>query len=287
MRWPGDHSALPLRRAVLPEPLPEGAAEAARLVLGRSSTMPGRWRLLEFRPSLFGAIRIFESLSDGSRLYLEDGAFQSHARPDGHSRFTYIAAIRAILLAAGTQRLAVLGGAGGTLATLMARSGVGDIEIVEVNPDAEDIARRYFWLSPQVRWTLQDAAEWAEEQDGGRLDAIVLDAFDNYGTPPHLSTPAFFHRLATLLAPGGTLIVNAVVPHQTDPLAEEIGERIAATGLRTQLLDGGEPGERNVLVVGGDLPTIRLPRGDEPSELWPELRGLRWRRQAKGICGEG
>src|SRR5579863_8530437 len=84
---------------------------------------PGTVRL-DHRVCAFGTFDIIERSSDGARLYLQNEQLQCLARPGGVSLFGYVQAMRAILLQVGARRVAVLGAAGGTLGTMLARDGL-------------------------------------------------------------------------------------------------------------------------------------------------------------------
>src|SRR5271170_1733301 len=159
----------------------DGAARAAR--------QAGSFRL-ERVVSRFGTIDIVERRSDGARLYLQDEQLQSFARPGGVSLFPYIQAMRSILVQARAQRIAVLGAAGGTLATMMAQSGAQPV-LVDINPDAFALAKKYFWLAPSVECVVADARRFLSSGTD-LFDAIVLDAFGSDDMPAHLATVGFF-----------------------------------------------------------------------------------------------
>ena len=236
------------------------------------------WRLLAEHGGGESPIHIFENAADGARLYVERGAVQSHALPGGESLFPYVRGARDLLLRAGARRVAILGGAGGTLATMLARRGIGCV-LVDLNPAAFAVAREYFWLAPSVECSVADARAYLEECREGepRFDAIVLDAYDLDGRlPPHLADEGFFRLARRSLAGSGLLVVNVFAEGRDDPVADRLAENIAAAGLPASILedDGPAPGERNVgpvfernmLVVGGPFRRswLPLPAGAPP-----------------------
>jgi len=243
---------------VVPAPRPTGAFRLERVV------------------SRFGTIDIVERRSDGARLYLQGEQLQSMARPGGVSLFPYVQAMRSILLHSRAQRIAVLGAAGGTLGTMMAIGGAQPV-LVDINPDAFALAKKYFWLAPSVDCVVADARRFLS--DGTELfDAIVLDAFGSDDMPDHLTTVGFFSLARKRLLPQGLLVVNAPVNRRQRSRAESLSAAIAATGFPLTVFDDPQQTCRNTLIVGGYLPDIELPMGDEPAETRRELTTLKLRR---------
>jgi predicted membrane-bound spermidine synthase len=231
---------------------------------------------LERRVGPFGTIDIIERRSDGARLYLQNEQMQSFARPGGVSLFPYIQAIRSILLQTKAQRIAMLGAAGGTLATMMAQSGAQPV-LVDINPDAFALAKKYFWLAPSVECVVADARRFLSSGTD-LFDAIVLDAFGSDDMPGHLSTVGFFSLARKRLLPQGLLVVNAPIDRRQRSLVGSLSVAIAASGLPVTVFDDPQQTCRNALVVGGYLPDIELVIGDEPAETRREIMSLRQRR---------
>ena len=230
-------------------------------------------RRLERVVSRFGTIDVVERGSDGARLYLQDEQLQSFARPGGVSLFAYVQAMRSVLLQSCAQRIAVLGAAGGTLGTMMAQRGASPV-LVDINPDAFALAKKYFWLAPRVGCVVADAHRFL--RDGAELfDAIVLDAFGGDDMPAHLTTVSFFSLARRRLLPQGLLMVNAPVDRRQRSRADSLAAAIAACGFPVTVFDGPRQICRNILIVGGYLPDIALPIGDEPPETLRELASLR------------
>lgn len=232
--------------------------------------------LLERRVGRFGTIEVLERRSDGARLYLQNEQLQSFAQPGGVSLFAYIQAMRSILLQAGARRIAVLGCGGGTLGTMLAQRGAEPV-LVDINPDAFELARKYFWLAPGVECVEADARRFLA--DGTTLfDAIALDAFGSDDMPEHLTSVGFFSLARKRLLPQGLLVVNAPVLRNQDSRVGSLAAAIAAVGMPVSVFDGPVHTCRNAILVGGPLPEIALPLGDEPLETRRELNSLK-RRQ--------
>jgi len=250
------------------------------------------WRLLaEHAPEpAAGAaagepIRVFENTGDGARLYVEGDVVQSHALPGGESLVPYVRAMRDLLRLAGARRVALLGGAGGTLATMLARHGAACV-VVDVNPAAFAVGRAYFWLPPAVECVAADAGAWlaaggadAAPFDAPLFDAIVLDAYGPDGrVPAHLAGADFFRLARRRLAPGGLVVANAYAEDAEDRLPDGMAAAMAAAGLPAVILDGGEGEEgNNILVVGGRFFAgwLPLPRDDRAGAAWYDAERFR------------
>ncbi|NBC31861.1 MAG: methyltransferase domain-containing protein [Alphaproteobacteria bacterium] len=221
------------------------------------------------------------------RLYLEENQIQS-ARGFGlpGSPMQYVAISQALIAASVPRagRVLVLGLAGGMAASHLARAGHA-VEAVEINARAVDVARRWFDLAPEVAVTVGDARRFVDGC-GARYDAIFVDVFSGLHTPEHLVTREFFAAAAGCLAPGGVIVVNAVVP----PLATRPARRLVAalaaaagTDVAVYQHERGEAGRHNrVLWVrpdGGAPPTLALPEypvrlfAREAREIAPQVVG--------------
>ncbi|MBI3514562.1 MAG: fused MFS/spermidine synthase [Proteobacteria bacterium] len=236
---------------------------------------PPGGRCLERRVTRFGTIDIIERGADGARLYLQNDQVQSFAQPGGNSLVAYVQAMRSVLLQSRIQRVAVLGAAGGTLGTMLTRDGAEPI-LVDINPEAFELARQYFWLAPAAACVVADARRFLD--DGTELfDAIVLDAFGGGDMPPHLATIDFFSLARRRLLPQGLLLVNAPVERRQRSSVPSLSRDLAASGFAVTIFEGPPWLCRNSLIVGGYVPEVALALGDEPAETRRELMSLRRR----------
>ena len=239
--------------------------------------LPGGGIHLERRVGGFGTIDIVERPSDGARLYLQNAQLQSLARPDGASLLAYNQAIRGVLLQVGCRRVAILGAAGSTLGTMLARDGATPV-LVDINPDAFELAEKYFWLAPTVERVVADAHDFLSR--GTELfDAIVLDTFDGGETPPHLMTVGFFGLARRRLLPQGLLLLNVPAHRGQPPRTVGPATLMVVAGFPVTVLEGPTQICRNALVIGGPLPDVALPVGDEPAETIRDLSNLRVTRR--------
>ncbi|GGK35856.1 fused MFS/spermidine synthase [Salinarimonas ramus] len=208
------------------------------------------------------------------RLYLEENQVQSAASEGLPGTPLLYAAITEALVDATVPaggRVLLLGLAGGTIASDLARAGFA-VEAVDVNPDAARIAARWFDLSPDVAVSIADARR-ALETCAGPYDAVVLDVYSGLEIPEHLVTRETFDAAAACLAPGGAMIVNAVLPGlDARPTRRLLAALAAATGGSIALYEDarGTDGRLNRMLLAGapaaDPPTLAID--DYPSDLF-------------------
>jgi spermidine synthase len=146
-------------------------------------------RLAEYQ-SQFGVITILKKKRTGSLSYNQDGFVQSEIDGNNVSLASYIHAIHGLLCQAKSQDVLMIGCGGGTLATMLSRSG-RDVTVVDVNPQAFSLAREYFGLPEGVACRVADGCEFLLTNTR-KYDAIVVDAFAGDHIPAHIRSLAFF-----------------------------------------------------------------------------------------------
>ncbi|EKV32949.1 hypothetical protein C882_0032 [Caenispirillum salinarum AK4] len=173
------------------------------------------------------------------RLYLEENQMQSAAARDGApgGPLFYQAVAEEVLMemVPVNGRILVLGLAGGTLATTLADSG-RQVEAVDINPHAPEIAARWFGFDrDRIPVTIGDARRILRQcRNGGRggYDAILFDVFSGLSVPDHLITRETFALAAACLAPDGVVVANTIVPprdtHPTRRLMAAMAEGVGA-----------------------------------------------------------
>jgi len=153
----------------------------------------------------FGEIRIKERVRDGARLYCIGEGVHTMTR-DGTSLFGYVHAMK--LLLGEADNVLMIGGGGGSLATMLARRNRKST-VVDTDPAAEVLAKEYFHLDPRVRWVTRDAQAFlASSRDA--FDAIVIDACDAFGLIEAFASPRGLVEAMQHLTPGGALVLNIV-----------------------------------------------------------------------------
>jgi spermidine synthase len=166
------------------------------------------------------------------RLYLNEGvAVHSVWRGDTVLTGGVWDAFLAVppLLGHPTERLAILGNAGGTVARAY---GVFypriSIDGVEIDPAVTRVGRRYFGLgdNPRLRTFDVDARPYLRRTDE-RYDLVFVDAYHQPYVPFYLATREFFALVRERLRPGGAIALNVATVPGDRRLARELAGTLA------------------------------------------------------------
>ncbi len=216
-------------------------------------------------------------------LFERGGGRQSVVKPGDpdHLELAYArAALAGLALCGEPRRILVVGLGGATLPTFL-RKHYPDatIDIVEIDPEVVDVARKFFGFREDERMR-------AHVADGRRFiesarepyDAIFLDAFGARNVPAHLTTQEFLRAVRRTVAPSGVVVGN-VWRRASNPLYDPM--------LRTyqEVFD-----ELFILEVAGDVNAIflALPRkqGISGAELAARAREVSTTRRFRFDLGE-
>lgn len=232
-------------------------------------------RELARRDGLFGPIRVLERKSDGARLYCINGSIQTLMLANGVSAFGYVHAAK--LLAANANDVLMVGGGGGSLATMLARRG-HRVTVLDVDPAAEAIAREYFDLHDGVQWITTDPLAFIENHRGV-FDAVIIDACDSEGLVSPFNKPHVIAGILTRACPQGSLIVNVVQEDGAPSWGGWMAAKLASLGFSVCLYRSDEGWEGNeILHVRTAGPTDQLVVPDleqRPAEARTYLMSLR------------
>jgi spermidine synthase len=221
--------------------------------------MPARsLTAIDARNSRWGRITIERSARTGAVNYRQGGYYQSRADRNGVSLLTYIHAMFGLIRQRRAQSALLIGCAGGSLATMLAREGCA-VTAVDINPQAFDLARRYFGLPDEVDCRPEDGAEFLFS-GRRKFDAIVHDAFHGPDTPEHLLSEAFFSQAQKRLTPKGALFINVHVANDRDNSAREMAVRLAAVWREVRILDLPRRKYRNAVVMAGSVRSLKRPK---------------------------
>ncbi len=222
----------------------------------------------------FGQIRIMERLRDGARLYCIGDGVQTMSTPDGVSLFGYVHAIK--LLIGNARSVLMLGGGGGSLATMLARRSVC-VTVVDIDPAAEDLARQYFGLDDRVRWITDDAAVFVKSCPRA-FDAVVIDACNANGTVEAFATVESLVETLGVVNAGGSLVLNIASDGGPGIPAWQLASAIVDRGFDATLYRPGLGNEGNELLhvaTDGPRSTIRIGSlTGRPRETWLYLGSL-------------
>ncbi|HSM95598.1 MAG TPA: fused MFS/spermidine synthase [Rhizomicrobium sp.] len=212
---------------------------------------------LEDCKSPFGIVTIFRRILTGAVIYDQFGSSQSEADRNGVSLASYIHAIYDLILQARAQTVLMIGCGGGTLGTMLVRAG-RKVTIVDVNPDAFILARRYFGLPEEVVCHVEDGQDFLAA-GASRFDAIVLDAFHGDHIPSHLRSRAFFQLARERLDPRGCLFANVHVQDDQDGAPGQMAECALDVWPDVRLLDSPGWTNRNAIVMAGNVEQLKQP----------------------------
>ena len=176
---------------------------------------------------------------------------------NGVSLAEYIHALFGLLLQGKPRHVLVIGGAGGTLATMLTRRGIR-VTLVDINPAAFDIARLYFQMPAAVDCRIGDGAAFLR-RNRARYDAIVLDAFSEEKIPRHLLKTAFFRLVKNRLKRGGIFLINITVLDDEDPVPDGICWALKSVWRKVRLLDSDGYVDRNAIAMAGAVGGLKRP----------------------------
>lgn len=241
-------------------------------------------RELARRDGLFGPIRVLERKSDGARLYCINGSVQTLMLSEGVSAFGYVHAAK--LLAGEARDVLMIGGGGGSLATMLARRG-SRVTVLDIDPAAEEIAREYFGLHDGVHWLTTDALSFIENYRGA-FDAVIIDACDAEGLVSPFNKPRIIANILAKACPKGSLIINVVQEDGAPSWGGWMAAKLGSFGFSVCLYRSEEGWEGNeVLHVRMEGPTDQLAVTDmdrRPPEARTYLMSLRPHVSARGRC---
>jgi len=194
----------------------------------------------------------------GTVSYWDAGENQSVADANGISLADYIHAMYFFIRKAKARRVLMIGCGGGTLATMLTRTGA-EVTVVDVSARSFEIARRFFALPATVTCRVADGRAFLA-RNRARYDAIALDAYDGDAIPAQFLTPAFFALAKSRLRPRGVFAMNIMVKDDHDPTPDRIGRAALASFRHVRLLDTDGWIDRNAVLIAGAIAGFERPR---------------------------
>lgn len=231
--------------------------------------------------SRFGLIRLCYQKRKGTLTYEQKGGHQSSADRNGISLDAHIHALYGLALQNPGKRILLIGCAGGTLATMLAKAG-RRVSVVDIDPVSFRVAKCHFGLPDRVNCHVSDGLKFLQ-RTRQRYDALIVDAFVGENIPSHMTGPAFFKAALRCLRKHGAVLVNVCIDGKSDLTADRIAAQFKERDFTTRILDS--PGsERNTIVLAGDVRHLRRPRlliqpDADARQTKRELKAMRFRRQ--------
>ncbi len=224
---------------------------------------------------------IIQDPRTGKVSYWQKEYHQSAADAQGVSTADYIHAMYFFLMQAGARDVLMIGCGGGTLATMLHRSGV-EVTVVDLHKLSFDIARKYFHLPDAVRCHVDDGIAYLKKH-GRKHDALVLDAFGEGGMPAKFMQPDFFRLAKLRLKPKGSLfLMNVIVADDDDRTPDILARSMRGQWGRVRLLDTDGWIDRNAVIAAGTVTNLKKPKVLMPprpgaAKLARQLDILDWR----------
>lgn len=195
----------------------------------------------------------------GKVSYWQRDYQQSASDRDGISLADYIHAFHFFLMQAKARNVLMIGCGGGTLATMLWRSGV-DVTVVDNSPTAITIAHKYFAMPAAIPTHVSDGITWLKRHRR-RFDAIVLDAFGPHGMPDAFMQGSFFRLAkARLKQRGGLFLMNVIVDDDADPTPDDLVRLMRRHWRGVRLLDTDGWVDRNAVIAAGAVARLRRPQ---------------------------
>lgn len=225
---------------------------------------------------------ILQDNRTGRVSYWQEEYHQSASDRQGVSTADYIHAMYSFLLQAKARDVLMIGCGGGTLATMLHRSGV-TVTVVDLRKMSFDIARRYFHMPAEIPCRTADGIAYLKKHSH-RHDALVLDAFGAGGMPEKFQSSTFFRLAKSRLKPRGALfLMNLIVEDDDDPTPDDLVRRMRRQWRNVMLLDTHGWVDRNAVIAAGAVtklkrPKLLLPPRPGAAKLRRELDILKFRK---------
>jgi len=108
------------------------------------------------------------------------------------------------------RKALVVGAGGGIAPTEFVQHYGMEVDVAELDPEVERIAREFFYVDPRVRFHIGDGRRTLARLEGG-YDLIVLDAYSGGGhVPAHLTTKEFLELCRSKLSSRGVVVSNVI-----------------------------------------------------------------------------
>ena len=90
-----------------------------------------------------------------------------------------------------------------------------NLDIVEINPDMLEIAKKHFYFTPtgNTKTLIMDGIEFVKNSSQ-QYDLVIIDVFNSMDIPKPFLTLDFAKALKSALSPGGIIAINNILEEQ-------------------------------------------------------------------------
>jgi spermidine synthase len=195
----------------------------------------------------------------GKVSYWQKEYHQSAADGRGISTADYIHAMYFFLRQVKARDVLMIGCGGGTLATMLHRSGLR-VTVVDLHKLSFDIARDYFHMPREIPCHVADGIAYLKKHRACH-DALVLDAFGEGGMPAKFMRPQFFKLAKSRLKARNSLfLMNVIVADDDDSTPDNLVRTLRRLWPRVRLLDTDGWVDRNAVIAAGAVTKLTKPR---------------------------
>ncbi len=171
------------------------------------------------------------------------------------------------------RNVLVIGCAAGSLPTMLDRAGC-NVDVVDINPYAFSIARKYFEMPKSVSCYLMDGNEFLQKSLK-KYDAIAVDVFNNDGIIPlQFRSIDFFMLAKTRLYENGIIVMNTLVENDEDKTPDEIEGVMFKAGMPVIRFDWPKLSHRNIIIAAGSVENIKPVKKVGIRSVRNDLRGV-------------
>ena len=171
-------------------------------------------KIIHIEPSVYRQLMVVESANTRCidfTLFIGSQSCRYLGRDD-YLYFDYVRAVfSAFAFLENPQQVLVIGLGGGTIPQVMHKIFPKlSIDVAELDPAMLKVAETFFDFSEdgKVRVHIGDGRQFVKRAvlEKQQYDLIVLDAFEEEYTPPHMTTREFLTEVSNLLAPQGMFV---------------------------------------------------------------------------------
>ena len=174
----------------------------------------GNVNIIHIEPSVYRQLMVVESTSTRCVEFTHYSGSHScdYLDRDDYLVFDYVQAVfLAFAFLEDPQRVLIIGLGGGTIPSVMRRIYPGlSIDIAELDPAMLKVAEQFFDFAEEdhVRVHIGDGRQFVKRAalENRQYDLVILDAFEEEYTPPHMTTREFLSEVSSILTKQGVFV---------------------------------------------------------------------------------